>query len=340
MRVLLTGIGTVWGSRVARALEQEDSVEVIVGLDTHEPKVELGITEFVPSDESFSIVPRIAQATHADTILHLHLATDTLGVGERELHERNVIGTNNVVIAASNGMVRKLVVKGSTHIYGSSFDDPYWFREHAPRKRPPADPLERSLADADDAVRELGDEDRRVQVTRLRFADVLSGEVESPMGRALRLPVAPEVLGFDPRIQVLHEVDAVAAVLYATQNQIPGVFNVAGDGVLPWSEVCAIVGKRRVPLPPLMTGWAAAALRRLGAPLPDELLRVIRYGRAVDTSALRAAGFRFTHTTASTVEAFAEWLRLHTAMGNTSPEYTYDHDTESFLRHSPTVVRD
>ncbi|MBM3670859.1 MAG: NAD-dependent epimerase/dehydratase family protein [Actinobacteria bacterium] len=340
MRVLITGIGSVWGSRVARALEDLGSTEAIIGVDTEEPKVELDTTEFVRADEELSIVPRIARATQVDTILALHLATDTLHVSKQALHDRNVIGTTNVVAAASNDMVRKLVVKGSTHLYGSSYDDPYWFYEQTARKHPPTDPLERSLIEADDIVRELGDENRRVQVTRLRFVDVLSGELESPFGRLLQLPIVPEVLGFDPRIQLVHEVDAVAAVLHATLNQIPGVFNVAGDGVLPWSEVCAIVGKRRAPLPPLMTGWAAAALRRLGAPLPDELLRVIRYGRAVDASAFRAAGYRFTHTTASTVDDFAEWVRLHAAVGDTEPEYTYDHDTESFLRRSPSVVRD
>lgn len=341
MRVLVTGIGTLWGSRVALALEQEPSVEVVVGVDTDEPRVQLESTEFVRSDSSYSIVQRIAQATSVDTILHLHMVTDTMQVGQRVLHDRNVIGTANVLAAASNGTVRKLVVKGSTQIYGSSYDDPYWFREHTPRKRPPTDRVESSLLEADDIVRELAEADRRVQVTRLRFADVLSGDLESPFGRLLRMPAVPEVLGFDPRLQFVHEHDAVAAVLHATLNQVPGAYNIAGEGVLPWSEVCAVVGKRRVPLPPVMTKWAAEALRRLRvAPISDEVLRVLRYGRAVDSSAYQRAGFRFTNTTASTVDDFAQWLRLHATVGDAAPEYTYEHETESFLRRSRTVMRD
>ena len=49
--------------------------------------------------------------------------------------------------------------------------------------------------------------------------------------------------------------------MYATTNDVPGVFNVAGDGNLPWSEVCAIVGRRRVPLPPVLTHWPPEPLR-------------------------------------------------------------------------------
>ena len=32
-RVLVTGLGTFWGGRVAQALEQDPNVDVIVGLD-------------------------------------------------------------------------------------------------------------------------------------------------------------------------------------------------------------------------------------------------------------------------------------------------------------------
>jgi UDP-glucose 4-epimerase len=340
VRVLVTGLGSHWGSLAALALEREPSVELVVGVDTEEPKLALPKTEFVRVDPSYSILQRIVAATRVDTILHLHTVTDSSEIGRRALHETNVIGTANVLAAAAGGTVRKLVVKSSAHVYGSSFDDPYWFREDTPRKRPPSDRLERALLEADDMVRELAEDDRRVMVTRLRFADVLGGDVGSSFSRVLQLPVVPEILGFDPRLQFVHEHDAVKAVLFATLNQVPGVFNVAGDGIMPWSEVCAVAGKRRVPLPPLLTEWAVEPLRRLRlARIPKEMLRVLRYGRAVDTSHYQQAGFRFAHTTASAVDAFAQWLRLRSTVGDAS-EYRYEQEAEAFFRHSPAVVRD
>jgi UDP-glucose 4-epimerase len=315
-------------------------VQLVVGVDTVEPRLALAATEFVRVDPSYTIVQRIAAATRVDTILHLSAVTDSSEVGRRALHETNVIGTANVVAAAASGTVRKLVVKSSAHIYGSSFDDPYWFREDTPRKRPPGDALERSLLESDDMARELAEDARRVMITRLRLADVLGAEVGSPFSRLLRRPVVPEILGFDPRLQFLHEHDAVAAIVYATLNQVPGVFNVAGVGIMPWSEVCAVTGKRRVPLPPVLTAAAVEPLRRLRiAAIPKETLRLLRYGRAVDSSRYQRAGFRFAHTTASAVDAFAQLLRLRTSVGD-APEYRYEHDVETFLRHSPAVVRD
>ena len=67
-RVLVTGLSTFWGGRVAQQLEADPDVEVIIGLDRHEPKVKLERTEYVRSDENYSILSRIVQATKVDTI--------------------------------------------------------------------------------------------------------------------------------------------------------------------------------------------------------------------------------------------------------------------------------
>ena len=37
MRILVTGLGTYFGSKLAQVLETERSVELVVGLDTREP---------------------------------------------------------------------------------------------------------------------------------------------------------------------------------------------------------------------------------------------------------------------------------------------------------------
>ena len=75
-RVLITGLATFWGGLVAQALE-EDDVDVIIGLDTREPTVELERTEYVRSDENYSILTRIVQATRVDTIVHTFLIVDS-----------------------------------------------------------------------------------------------------------------------------------------------------------------------------------------------------------------------------------------------------------------------
>ena len=100
-RVLVTGLGTFWGGRAAEALEQNDDIDVIVGLDTAEPSVELERTEFVRADENYSILSRIVKAAQIDTILHTFLIVDTTRTAPRTVHETNVIGTMNLLAAVT-----------------------------------------------------------------------------------------------------------------------------------------------------------------------------------------------------------------------------------------------
>ena len=130
-RVLITGLGTFWGSRVAQALEADPGVDVIVGLDRKEPTVPLERTEYVRSDESYSILARIVKAARIDTIVHTFLVVDSTQMRSRTIHEINVIGTMNLFAAASAAAstVRNVVVKSSTLVYGAHPKDPVWFSE-------------------------------------------------------------------------------------------------------------------------------------------------------------------------------------------------------------------
>src|SRR5438105_6528858 len=100
-RILVTGLGSFWGGRVAQALENDPNVEMIVGLDTDEPRVQLERTEYVRADQSYSILSRIVRATEVDTILHTFLVVDSSRMSGRALHEINVIGTMNLLAAAA-----------------------------------------------------------------------------------------------------------------------------------------------------------------------------------------------------------------------------------------------
>ena len=142
-RVLITGLSTFWGGRVAKALELDPNVEVIVGLDTKEPTIELERTEFVRADQQYSILARIVKATQVDTVLHTFLVVDSTRMSGRALHEINVIGTLNLLAAAgaAGSPVRQLAVKSSTLVYGSSWEDPAWFREEMSRSHSPAPPI-------------------------------------------------------------------------------------------------------------------------------------------------------------------------------------------------------
>jgi UDP-glucose 4-epimerase len=341
-RVLITGLASFWGARVAQALERDDSVDTIIGLDTSEPTVELGRTEYVRADEAYSILTRIVRATAVDTIVHTFLVVDSTRMSGRALHEVNVIGTMNLLAAASapDSTVRHLVVKSSTLVYGSSYRDPTWFRENMRRVATPRTNVERSLLEVEGYLRDYAEDNPHVAVTVLRFANVLGADIVTPITTALSMPMTPCVLGFDPQLQFVEEDDVIRAIEHVIVGTRPGVFNVAGDGRLPWSEVAAIAGRRLVPLPPVLTRCAASPLGRLGiVQLPPELLDLLRYGRGVDNRGLKQTGFEYRYTSAGAVESFVRARRLRAAVGDVRPTYRYEQDVEAWFRHSRAVIR-
>jgi UDP-glucose 4-epimerase len=209
------------------------------------------------------------------------------------------------------------------------------------RPHPPHTGLERDIVEAEHAVGEFTERNPDVTMTVLRCANVLGPDVETAFSRMFSLPMVPMVLGFDPRLQFVHEDDVVHALEHAAFHHTPGAYNVAADGVLALSEIAGLIGKRVLPiLPPWGTGLTAGPLRRLGFRIPDEVINQLRFGRGVDGRLFKATGFRYGYTTREAALKFGEHLRLAPVMRGVEQTYTYEREVEEFLRWSPHVRRD
>ena len=341
-RILVTGISSYWGGRLAQALERDDAVEAIIGVSPHDPTCELERTEFVRVGTQHALLRRIVQAAEIDTVIDSRLVVDSLQASPREAHETNVIGTMNILAACGgpDSPVRKVVFKSSAHYYGCERDDPAFFTEAMQRPHPPRTRLESDIVEAEDAVRGFAERNRGVTVTVLRFANGLGPELHTAHHQLLRLPAVPCILGFDPRYQFVHEDDIVSVLEHAVTHDLPGVYNVAGDGVLVLSEIASLLGKPLAPvLPPWGTGLAAAGLRLAGLRIPDEVVQQLRYGRGLDNRKLKAAGVTLRYTTREAVQRFAEDLRVQELRRGAGAPYRYEREVEEFLRYSPSVRR-
>jgi UDP-glucose 4-epimerase len=344
-RVLVTGLSTYWGGRLAQALEGFEQIEAIIGVDSRDPTLELERTEFVKVSNQHSLLQRIVRAAEIDTVVDARMIVTSLAAPVRAAHENNVIGTMNILAACSgaDSPVRKVVFKSSTHYYGSEQDDPAFFTESMPRPHAPSTLIERDVVEAEQAVAEFAARRPEVTVTLLRCANVLGPDVETGFTRMLSLPLVPMALGFDPRLQFVHEDDVVHALEHAVLNRVPGTYNVAADGVLALTEAVSLVGRRPVPLlPPVGASLLAAPLRRLGFRIPDEMANLLRFGRGVDNRLYKATGFVYGFTSREAVIHFGEQLRLEPILRGRAREegYVYEREVEEFLRWSPHVRRE
>jgi UDP-glucose 4-epimerase len=339
-RILLTGLSTYWGGRLAQALEAFPEVEAVIGVDNEEPQVELERTEYVKVGAQHALLRRVVEAAEIDTVVDTRLVVDSSTTTPAKAHENNVIGTMNILAACSGvgSPVRKVVFKSSAHFYGSEQDDPAFFDETMPRPHPPRTPIERDIVEAEASLSEFAAKNPDTTVTILRFANVLGPDVRTSHIGLFSLPAVPMILGFDPRYQFAHEDDVVHALEHAVKQDLPGVYNVAGDGVLALSEVAGLLGKPYAPvLPPWGTGLATGVLRRVGINVPAEMLNQLRFGRGVDNRRYKAAGFRYGYTSREAVLKLGEHLRLQPVLRGAQEPYRYEREVEEFLRWSPHV---
>jgi UDP-glucose 4-epimerase len=335
-------VSTYWGGRLAQALERDRSVEAIIGVSQDDPTCELDRTEFVRVGTQHALLRRIVRAAEIDTVVDTRLAVDSIWQPARVAHENNVIGTMNIVTACDgrDSPVKKFVFKSSAHYYGCEQDDPAFFTEEMARPHPARTPIERDIVEAEATVRDFAERNRDKTVTVLRFANGLGPGLTTSHSRLFSLPAVPTILGFDPRYQFIHEDDIVGALLHGVREDLHGVYNGAGDGVLVLSEVIDLLGKPMLPiLPPWGTGLASRPLNRLGLRIPVEMLNQLRFGRGLDNRKLKAAGFTPRSTTREAVTAFAEHLKLRPLTRGARMPYRYEREVEEFLRRSPNVRR-
>jgi UDP-glucose 4-epimerase len=339
-RILVTGLSTYWGGRLAQALEAFEEVEAVIGVDNQEPQVELERTEYVKVGAQHALLRRVVEAAEIDTVVDTRLVVDSTTTSSAKAHDNNIIGTMNILAACSgaDSPVRKVVFKSSAHYYGCEQDDPAFFDESMGRPHPPRTPIERDIVEAEASLNEFAEKNPDVAVSILRFANVLGPDVRTSHIGLFSLPAVPMILGFDPRYQFVHEDDVVHALEHAVKSRVPGVYNVAGDGVLALSEVAGLLGKPYAPILPFWgTGLAASALRRVGVNIPPEALNQLRFGRGVDNRRFKATGFVYGHTSREAVLKLGEHLRLHPLVRGGQEPYRYEREVEDFLRWSPHV---
>jgi UDP-glucose 4-epimerase len=307
--VAVTGAHGFLGTRLIRRLEDDARYHKVLALDIRKPETPLDKTQFhrvdltMPSADAE--VAAILNREGADTVVHaafLYNPSHAMAWA----HELETIGTVHVLNAAAEVGVHKLVVWSLTAVYGASPDNPTYLTEGQPLK---GQPKSRSITDRVNAeleVRRFRAEHSEMIVTVLRTAHVLGPTIQNFISRFFRSPIAPTLMGYDPLMQLLHEDDAVDAFKLAVDDDHAGEFNIAGEGVLPYSTLLALLGRVPAPVPWFLATPLAHALWMTQAmETPPGYVDFLRYGCVADGSrARRELGFLPRYDIRATINDF------------------------------------
>lgn len=312
--VLVTGACRFLGGYLTARLAQNPMIKSVIAVDAIAPSKDMlrrmGRAEFVRADIRNPFIAKVIRNGDVDTVVHAAAASYApRSGGTAALKEINVMGAMQLFAACQKApSVRRVVLKSTSEVYGSSAHDPVMFTEDSTSRRPLRGGFAKDSLDIEAYARGLGRRRPDIAVTILRLANMIGPAADSTLSRYLAGPLVPTMFGRDARLQLLHEQDALGALERAAMAGKAGTFNIGADGIIMLSQAIRRAG--RIPLPvPGFGVWALDSLRRANRynEISRDQFAYLSYGRVMDTTRMRTElGYQPKWTTA---EAFDDYVR-------------------------------
>lgn len=290
-RVLVTGADSPLGCCLTDRLHVTPGVVKVVEFDLDGPSGRLERTAG-GSPREYQSLADVLRTNEVDTVIHGSMAPDRSGA-TTEPKAADVVGTMMLSAALSDRTlpVRSLVLASSSAVYPVKSYKPLLHREDGATDHEESE-IAASLLEAEQYARDLAADSPHLNVAVLRLGELAGPGVSGPLAALLMRAIVPAPIGFDPAVQLLHVEDAVSALVFAAAIELAGVYNVASEGTIRWSEAAEILGKRLMPVLPVEAGPLQPLLDGVGLPhVPNGMLSMLRFGLAMDTSKVEAAGF-------------------------------------------------
>jgi len=280
MRILVTGAATWTGGRLIQQLERRPGVTVFA-VDELEPLVEFD-SEFERTTLDRLELAHYVIDSAPDVVVHLQTVDRSALLGRARAHEEYVLGAQALFGAiARTTSVGHVIVKSDSAVYGAGPRNPSVLAETTKTHGQP-DPYQRDLIAMERFVDEVASSSHDTTFTVLRFASIVGPSLGNPLSRYLTLPGVPTLLGYDPRMQLIDEDDAVRALAHAVDNPVAGTFNVAAKGQLYLSRLLRLGLRVPQPLPKRAWKRAIRALGRLDIHMTEHLTSLLQHGRVMD----------------------------------------------------------
>lgn len=311
---VVTGVSRYLGGKVAARLVDQPGVDRVIGVDVVPPAHPLAC-EFVRVDIRDAALGRLLEDTGADTVVHMGvIATPRQAGGRSVMKDINVIGTMQLLAACQRApRVRHLVVKSTAAVYGSGPKDPALICEEMSPRHPPTSGWAKDSAEVEEYVRGFARRRPDVRVCTFRLSNIVGPGMRTGMTSYLTMPVVPTVAGFDPRMQFVHEDDAIEVTRRAVLQRSAGTFNLSGPGVVLLSQAIRRLGRVQLPLPAGVMPIVGRTLARgAWADFSRDQVRYLTYGRVLDTSAVEdELGFVPQYSSRQALESFAKAVQHH-----------------------------
>jgi len=307
--VAITGASGYVGARLLRKLEDEEDISKLVAIDTLPPAVPIRNMAAYRTNVTEPIDDALTQH-NVSTVVHLAFIARR-GRNRQEvdsIRETNLAALGSVLESSARAGVNHIVYLSSHTVYGAHADNPVPLTDEAPLRPIPDFPYGYDKFLSEQMLQEFQETHPDIAVTILRSCMVLGPSAGNYITKAFFRPWLLGVLDYDPPLQFVYEDDLARILTIVIQRRLPGVFNVAGDGVVFYTEFAQMIKSRLINLPSFLAYGLAQLSWNLHIQRESTScgLDLVRYPMVLSTGKLhQATGYRFWHTSMETLSAFA-----------------------------------
>ncbi len=286
MKVLITGASSAIARLVAGALSPKYE---LVGVDPRPaPSQSHFPGTFIVADYHSRKLDEVFKDHTFDAVLHLGRIRESQKYSPQYRFQMNVVGTGKLLELCRASQVKHLIVLSTYHVYGAHKLNPLQLTEDSPLRASQSFPELADAVELDHAATTFMWKHREVRTTILRPVNVVGKHVRNTICSLLRSGICPKVFGFDPLMQFMDEKDLARALILALENPVPGIFNVAGEGVVALSHAIRHAQAVAVPIPPLITAGFVRLLSEFSTiGFPPYLMEYFKYPTVVNDDPFR-----------------------------------------------------
>jgi len=310
--ILVTGASGYIGRQLVEALSRaKENFRGILAGDVRQVPTEErrpGVRYLRLDVRSESLVEILEQG-RVTTVVHLaSIVTPGKGSGREFAYSVDVLGTSNVVRACVQARARKIILTSSGAAYGYHRDNPVPLQERDALRGNP----EFAYSDHKRQVEELLARYRRehpeLRQLVLRLCTVLGDSADNQITSLFQKPAILGISGASSPFVFIWDKDVVGCILRGIQEDLEGIYNVAGDGVLTLAEMASMMGKPYIPVPAWLARFSLTVLKKFGlTQYGPEQVRFLRYRPVLSNRKLKEDfGYVPEKTTREVFEMFLQ----------------------------------
>ena len=246
MTVAITGANSYFASTILDRLQNDETVEKIIGIDFKPWKGGYNKVFFYKEDIRSQKIYDILK--DVDIVYHFAFIVGEIQ-NQDEACDININGSKNIFEACVKNGVKKVIYTSSATVYGSNNSNPIGIKEDYPFSINKDSYYNTSKIVVEEFVSDFFSNHPEITLTILRTSLLIGPKIDNMFSKLYSLPLLALAMGRTSYQHFIHEDDLGEALYLTFKKNLPGIYNVGADDAVPVRWAFKKAGVKIIPLP-------------------------------------------------------------------------------------------